>query len=143
MKLTKIFGLSFTFMFISTALLCIIYGLPLTLGRVDYSLFGFIRLGLLVAFLSFCLVFINLSVLKWIKPKILIRSNDIIYYMTSTVIILQVVTLITGYLESMITRGVEADFLYYYKCVTNSCIYILTGNITAIIASRLYAKMIK
>ncbi len=30
--------------------------------------------------------------------------------------------------------------LYYYKGVTNSLIYILTGNITAIITAFLYAK---
>lgn len=140
MKKLKIFGLSFAFVFISTAILCIVFGHPFIYAPIDYGIKGFLNLGLLLGFLVFCLVFINFPILKWIKTKIFNRRNDFGFYLISTLLILQVVTLLTGYMESLTTRGVEADFLYYYKCVTNSCIYILTGNLTAIFACKLYVK---
>ncbi|MCG8578805.1 MAG: hypothetical protein MI866_02745, partial [Bacteroidales bacterium] len=142
MKKLKIFGLSFAFVYILTAILCLIFGQPLIYSPI-YGIREFLNLALLLGILVFLLVYINFPVLKWIKTISFKNSNGFIYYSVATLLILQIVTLLTGYMESLTTRGVEADFLYYYKCVTNSCIYILTGNITAILASRLYVKTLK
>jgi hypothetical protein len=142
MRKLKIFGLSFGFVFVLTAILCMISGLPFIYAPVDYGLTGFFKLALLLGFLVFCLVYVNFPVLKWIKDKAFKSANDFIFHLTATLLILQVVTLITGYMESLTTRGVEPDFFYYYKCVTNSCIYILTGNLTVLLGCRLFTRKI-
>ena len=143
MKKLKIFGLAFSFAFISTAALCILFGYLLIIGSIDYRFREFLSLGLLLGFLVFCLVFINFPLANWIKTQFFKNANDFIFYLIATIFILQLENLITGYLESLATRGAEADFLYYYKGLSNSWIYILTGNLTAFIACNLYVKSLK
>lgn len=142
MKKLKLFGLSFAVVYLLTATLCLIFNQPLIYSPI-YGIIEFINLAVLLGILIFLMVYINFPVLKWIKTRVFKNSNNFIYYSVATLLILQIVTLLTGYMESSATRGVEADFLYYYKCVTNSCIYIFTGNITAILACRLYIKSLK
>ena len=143
MKKLKIFGLAFSFAFISTAALCILFGYPFIIGSIDYGFREFLSLGLLLGFLVFCLVFINFPLLTWIKTQFFKNSNNFIFYLIASIFILQLENLITGYLESLASRGAEADFLYYYKGNSNSWIYILTGNLTALMACKLYVKSLK
>lgn len=140
MKKLKIFALSFAFVYILTALLCIIFGHPLIYSPVDYSFQGFKSLALLLGILVFCLVYINFPVLNKIKARFFKRANNFVFFLIGSLLVLQAVTMLTGYAESFSARGVEADILYFYKCVGNSCIYILTGNITVVIACWLVVK---
>lgn len=140
MKKLKLLFLAFGIAFSATAILCVGSGNPLIYYPIDYGIGGFFRFAILILFLSFGLVYINLSVLKWLKGMIKLKANSSIYYITSTILILQIVTMTTGYLESLTTRGIQADIFYYYKCVSNSCLYILTGNFTAIVVAYLYGK---
>jgi hypothetical protein len=140
MKKLKIFRLSFSFAFISTAAICILFGHPFIFGPIAYGFKDFFLLGLLLGFLVFCLVFINFPLLNWIKFQFFNNSNDFVFYVIASIFILQLENLMAGYLESLLTRGVEADSLYYYKGVSNSWIYILTGNLTAFITCKLYVK---
>lgn len=140
MKKLNLLFLAFVIAFSTTAILCITNEYPLIFYPINYGIGGFIRFSILILFLSFGLVYVNLPVLKWLKPAIYINSNSIIYFITTTILILQIVTMTIGYLESLITRGIEADAFYYYKCVSNSCLYILTGNMTAIIVAYIYGK---
>lgn len=136
----KLFIISFCIAFVFTAFLCIVSEQPLLLGHKDYSINAFIPFGLMIAVLCFLLVYINLPVLKFFKNIILKEVREEGYYIIGTFIILQIVTLITGYAESSLNRHEEASMFFYYKGITNSHIYILTGNITAVIAASLYAK---
>ena len=140
MKKSKLLLITFTFAYLSTAILCIASGHPFIFAPINYGPSGLISLAMLIGFLVFCLVFITLPLLKWIRSLIFKKSNALVFYLISTLAVLQFVTMTTGYFESLTTRGVEADFLYYYKCVTNSCIYILTGNLTVVLACVLSLK---
>jgi hypothetical protein len=94
---------------------------------------------LLIGVLTFLLVFISLPVLNSLKPiKRKLKKNED-FFVIGSFVVLQVVTILTGYIESALTRGTNADALYYYKGVSNSLIYIITGNITNLIAASLYA----
>jgi len=140
MNKIKIFFISLIIVFISTSILCIIFEQPLIYAPINYGISNLLRLALLLSILVFGLVYINYPILFWIKKKTKLMVNDLSFYLVITLFILQIVTMVTGYLESFSRRGIDADFLYYYKCVTNSCIYIFTGNLTTIIATILYAK---
>lgn len=140
MKTLKLLFLAFGIAFSTTATLCIASGNPLVYYPINYGIDGFFSFAILILLLSFGLVYINLSVLKWLKTTMKINANSIIYYIVSTIFVLQIVTMLTGYFESFVTRGVQATAFYYYKCLSNSCIYILTGNLTAVIVAYLYGK---
>ncbi|MBL7747105.1 MAG: hypothetical protein JNM19_06735 [Chitinophagaceae bacterium] len=58
----------------------------------------------------------------------------------SIFILLQIAIIVFGYLESAFVWDASADLLYYYKGVSNSRIYIITSNCTAVIAASLYAR---
>lgn len=75
-----------------------------------------------------------------LRPKNLQSRQYEGFFILCIFILLQLVTLLFGYLESSLSRGVPADWFYYYKGVTNSWIYIITGNCTALIAASLYAR---
>ena len=140
MKKTKLFALAFLVSFVSTSVLCIGGGHPLIFLPVSYKLMDFFIFGILIGILCFGLVFITMPFVKtirrWTKLKIAFQS----YYIISTMLILQVLTLVVGYLESYTTPGVETTIFYYYYGVGNSLIYIFTGNITAILISYIYAR---
>ncbi len=140
MNKIKLLLLAFGMAFTATAALCILTGNPLVYHPIDYGITGFSEFALLILLLSLGLVYINLPVLHWLKKISKLNLNPVVYYITMTLIVLQVVTMVTGFYESLITRGVEADAFYYYKCVTNSCLYILTGNLTAVTIAYLYGK---
>lgn len=140
MNKLKLLLLAFVIAFSTTAGLCFANGFPLIYYPINYGIGGIFRFGLLILFLSFGLVYINLSTLKWLKEILKLKLNAIFYYVFLSIIILQIVTLATGFLESLAARGVKADILYYYKCVSNSCLYIITGNLTVIIVAYLFAK---
>jgi hypothetical protein len=139
MSKTKLFSISFCIAFSLTALLCIIGGYPLIFLPVNYSIMAFIQFGLLIACLSFCLVFINLTFLRFVKKAFKIKLDYTKYYLLSTFIVLQIVTILIGYAESSLTLH-HASWFYYYKGVGNSLLYIVTGNLTAFIVAALFAK---
>ena len=136
----KLFIIAFCITFILTALLCILSNQPLVFGSNDYSIYRFLPFSILIATLCFLLVYINLPFLRLLKKIIFKQAREEGYYIIFTFIILQCVTLFTGYTESSLSRHIEADMFYYYKGVTNSLIYILAGNLTSIITASLYAK---
>jgi hypothetical protein len=113
--------------------------LPLIFYPIDYRLAEFLKFFLLIGFFSFLLVYITLPVLNSLKPikQKLKRYEG--FFIIGSFIALQAVTMLTGYIESSLIRGVNADTLYYYKGVSNSLIYIVTGNITSLLAASLYA----
>lgn len=49
------------------------------------------------------------------------------------IIKLNSIFLIVGYIESRSHPYLSADYLYYYKCVGNSCIYLVVLNLTTLI----------
>ena len=121
-------------------MLCIITNQPLVFGPANYSPGSFIVFGLLIACLCFSLVFVNLPFLRYIKEGVAPNARDDGFYIILTLLVLQGITLLTGYLESSFTKPDGGDLLYYYKGVTNSHIYIITGNLTTIIVASSYAK---
>ena len=135
----KLFGTAFSLAFISTALLCMLSGQPLIFLPVSYNAGAFILFGILIGALTTGLVYICLPLLNLLKTLLNIKTPEKIYYTTGTIIILQLLTLVLGYLESDVTAHSFADPFYYYKGIGNSHIYLLTGNITAIITARIYA----
>jgi hypothetical protein len=139
MKQLKLFAIAFIIMFISTSGLCISLQQPLIYYPLDYGLTGFLQFGVLTGFLCFCLVFINLPTIRFIKHQVSQAAKEKPFYVIITIIILQFVTLGTGYVESGLTTK-NADVLYYYKGVSNSLIYVITGNFTALIIALMYAK---
>lgn len=136
----KLFAIAFFTAFILTSFLCMITGQPLIFLPVDYGVTEFVKFGLLVGLLSFLLVFINLPVLGRIHQSFRINVREEGYYIIGTMIILQVVTLTTGYLESGLSLLGGADFFYYYRGAGNSHLYIIAGNFTSAIIASLYAK---
>ena len=139
MSKTKLFTLAFVIMFISTAVLCFLARQPLIFLPVYYSGIEFLKFAVLIGFLCFCLVYLNLSLIKFVKRLTSLTSGELQFYILSTLIILQIVTLLTGYIESSLTTY-TADVFYYYKGVGNSLIYVMTGNLTALLIASLYAK---
>jgi len=139
MNKTRLFGIAFLIAFTLTALLCILSGQPLIFLPIDYSLFGFLQFAILIGTLCFCLVFINFPILKAVLNVLKREVNEKWYYLFTTFIVLQIVTLLLGYLESSYSSYGGTPF-FYYKGVGNSRIYILTGNITAITIAAIYAK---
>lgn len=140
MRKTDLFKITFLIAFPSIALLCMLGGQPLIFSPVSYTLFSFIKFGVLICFLCFGLVFISLPILTSIKKGPRLNKSNKFFYVTGTLVILQMLTLFLGYMESALTRHVSADALYYYKGVGNSLIYVIMGNVTAIVGSYLYAK---
>ena len=136
----KLFGISFLLAFVSTAILCVVTGLPLIFSPASYKLINFIVFGILIGMLCFGLVYIALPFLTFIRRITHFKGQLTPYYIFATTFILQILTLALGYLESSMTRGVEATLVYYYASIGNSFIYILTGNVTAILAAIYYSK---
>lgn len=135
----RIFFISFSFMLVSTAIFCLIMKQPLIFYPVDYRLSEFLKLFFLIGLFSFLLVYITLPVLNSLKStKRKLKRNEG-FFIIGSFIILQAVTILTGYIESSLTMGVSANILYYYKGVSNSLIYIITGNTTSLLAASLYA----
>lgn len=139
MSKTKLFSRAFVIMFILTAVLCILAKQPLIFLPIQYTGIEFLKFAVLIGFLCFCLVNINLYIIRSIKRQMSSNSSESPFYILSTLIILQVVTLLTGYMESTLTTN-TADAFYYYKGVGNSLIYVITGNFTAILIASFYAK---
>lgn len=127
-------------MFVFTATICVLTKQPLVFSPINYSLVAFLRFALLIVVLCFLLVFICLPFLNSLKPNIKAEGRNESFFLFGTIIILQLVTMITGYAESSFSRGVRSDLFYYYKGVGNSFIYILTGNLTSMMTASLYAK---
>jgi len=140
MKNRKLFMLAFVLAFASTSILCIACGHPLIFLPVSYKLIDFFVFGILIGSLCFGLVFINMPFVKFFLWLTKLKISLHAYYIISTLLILQILTLALGYLESYFTRGMQPTPFYYYGGVGNSLIYILTGNLTAIIVSYLYAQ---
>lgn len=128
----KLFGISFCTIYILTAWLCYGGGYPLMV-LWDYSFSGFVDFGILIGYLCFCLVFVNLPFLTFIKKAWKIKWEENGYYLLGTFIILQVATLSIGYFAF-------SDWLYGYKGAGNGHIYVFTVNTTALIIAFLYAK---
>ncbi len=139
MTKTKLFSISFVIAFLSTALLCILLGYPLIFSPVSYKITDFFIFGILIGVLCFGLVFMNLSILTYLKKLLKVKTSSKVFYIVGTLLILQVLTLILGYIESDIYSKQNADPFYYYKGVGNSLVYVLTGNMTAIIIATLFA----
>jgi hypothetical protein len=127
-------------MFVFTLLLCIITKQPLTFNHSNYNLETIAGFAVFISVWCFLLVYISLPFVNLLKPQKLQSHQYEAFFMLGIFILLQLVTLLFGYLESSFTRGVTADWFYYYKGVTNSWIYIISGNCTALIAASLYAR---
>jgi hypothetical protein len=140
MSRLKIFVSSYVLAFASTAVLCILSGQPLIFLPVSYGMTDFLAFGILILILTCCLNFICLPFLEFIRKIFRIGIREDLYFVTGTLIILQIVTLLVGYLESGITRHIIATPFYYYQGVGNSLVYVITGNMTAIMAASLYGK---
>jgi len=134
----KLLLLSFSITFFGTALLSLAFFQPLIFYPIDYGLMQFSRLALLLAMLSLALVYFTFPILQVIARIFKIKSRLPLYYLAMSLVVLQLVTLVLGYIESSITRGVTPDFWYYYSCVSNSCFYLLAGNSATIVTSYLY-----
>lgn len=135
----KIFLISFSIMFLLTAVLCILFDQPFFLNPVKYNLSSFIELIVAVGILCFLLAFACLPLLNLLKPTRPRFGRYELFFLFSTLLLLQIVTLVLGYFESSFNKTGFADWFYYYKGVTNSWIYIVTGNITTVIAASMYA----
>ncbi len=136
----RIFLVSFLIMFVCTLLLCISTEKPLIFNPPDYSLQEIAVFALFISFWCFLLVYISLPFINSFRPAKLRSHHYEAFYLLSTFIFLQIVTIVLGYLESAFVWSATADLLYYYRGVSNSRIYIITGNITAVIAASLYAR---
>jgi hypothetical protein len=138
MKL-KLFGLAFCLAFLSTASLCVATNQPLIFQPVSYSLSSFRSFSVLIGLLCFLLVFMNLSLLRFIYQLLKPGIREEAFYVIGTCLILQAATIIIGYAESALT-SFESDAFYYYKGVGNSYIYLITGNLTALIIASIYGR---
>ncbi|MDJ1481105.1 hypothetical protein QNI16_11470 [Cytophagaceae bacterium YF14B1] len=135
----KLVVLSFLITSISTGLLCLAYEYPLIATSSPYSLFDFTMFGLLLAVMSYSLVYIVLPVLSHLKNDLQFTHSDKAFYSIYTLLCLHFFILVGGYLESGMYIREGADFLYYYKGAGNSLIYVLTGTVTSLIIAALYA----
>lgn len=136
----RIFRISFVIMFLLTAFLCIVSKQPLFLSPIKYSFFSFIELAIVICIFCFLLAYITLPLLNIFKPSKPKSGRFELYFLFTTLPILQAVTLFFGYLESSLGTSTGGDLFFYYRGVTNSWIYIISGNITASIAASLYAN---
>ena len=140
MKNLRILSISFAFVYLSTALLCMLFQQPFLLGAPVYPFSAFVDLAVVLGFLVVCMLFINFPLLKWIKAKLFRKAKDRIYYLIGSLVVLQIATMLGGALESLSWRASTPDFFYYYRGITNSTIFLITGNATALIGSLLYTQ---
>ena len=138
MSRLRLFIISFIITFFTVATLCFLTHQPLIFLPVNYSIGAFIEYAILVMILCFCLVFINLPLVKFLS-SLFRKTNNIIFYLITTFFVLQIVSIMVGYFESGLTTK-TADPFYYYKGVGNSLIYILVGNLTAVVTCIFYVK---
>ncbi len=127
-----LFSILFNISLIST--LCYSQGLPLIFPPIDYGPKASLHFVILIVTLSFLFVYIQIPWLKWFWSLFIIKKNPKWYYLIGNLLFLQLLTMIYGYFES------SGDFFFLYKCVSNSCIYILSGNLSVVLISILYAK---
>lgn len=136
----RFFLICFGVAFITTTAICIATDQPLIFQPVSYAIKDFMFLAILIGILCIGLVFVALPVLNRIRRYFTSLKEGFAFYIIGIFIILQLITLVAGYLESKFTLHNQADWLYYYKGAGNSLVYIFTGNCTAILAAMLYAQ---
>lgn len=136
----QLFFLTAVLNFSIISFLCLFFDLPLIYYPIDYGLKGFQNFGILIASLSFLFIYVQIPWLRWFWNLFTIKKNPKWYYVIFNLLILQFITIIFGLMESYEPGSKELDFFYLYKGVSNSCIYILSGNISLVIISILFAK---
>lgn len=121
----KIFALSFAFVYVMIAGLCIYYKQPL-IFVYDYDFPQFLALFILLGFLSLGLIVVMDGLEKILKKfRFSMLPNPLFiypYFIILSAFGLFIFTLFSGYVES---HGL-APF-YFYGCVTNSCLYLTSG----------------
>lgn len=139
MSKLKFFCIAFIFTFSLIAILCVLTSTPLILLPVNYSPLAFIKFALLIGAFSFCLAFIVLPTLHFTYQKLKIAIRETLFCLIGTFFILQILFLTAGYFESRFSM-LRGDFLYYYRGVGNSLIYIAIWNLTSLVCSYYYAN---
>ena len=139
MSKLKIFCIAFIFTFTLIAILCVLTSKPLIFLPVNYFPLAFVKFALLIGAFSFGLAFIVLPILHFSYQRLKIAIRETIFCLIGTFFILQILFLTAGFFESrfLMLRG---DFLYYYRGVGNSLIYIAIWNLTSLACSYFYAN---
>lgn len=132
----KIFLICFVVVYIMIASLSMINRQPLVFVP-GYSLGQFIVLFFLLGFLSFGLVFLMENLEKLLDKYLTVIASSTLmiyaYFLITSILGLFVFTLFSGFAES-------GRPFFYYRCVTNSCIYLLSGYTVTIIAAIYFAR---
>ena len=129
----------FILLLVSIGTWCYLARKPLVLTKGKYGIFEIIEFVFLIGVLSVGFVFIALPILTWIRKKLFSSAEFVIYHITASVILLVFGFVCMGFLEALVDRG-ELRPLYYFDCVTNSCIYIFCCTFFAIPIAWFYAK---
>lgn len=140
MKRESLLLVSFAMAFLLTSVICYVKGYPLIYYPISFGIREFIKFGILIGVLSAGLVYIHLPFLKWLQVKLNLKINKTVFYIGVTIIVLQLLSCIAGWGESYYNLR-RPDFLYYYHCVGNSCVYLFSGNLTAILVAFLFPKV--
>ena len=114
------------------ASLCVLNRQPLIFHPIDYGIGQFLALFFLLGILMLGLTGV-LNTLAKIRQKIFTKTNIYIYYEIGALGSLFIFTLFAGFVESL------NPFLYYF-CVSNSCIYLLSGYSVTLLAAFLFAR---
>jgi hypothetical protein len=138
-----LFWMTFCITSLCIGVLCVVYEQPLFLGEAVYNVTTFLNFIVFTAFISMSLVYMCLPVLYRMNEKIRFMKSTTVFVLIGSILILQVVTMLTGYLDSAIFSTNGASLFYYYGCVTNSCIYIAVGNGVTVLAALRYATLVK
>ncbi len=139
MNKTQLVGLSFCMTFTIIFSLCLYKEYPLIFYPIDYGTLELIKFATLLLFFSFALVFINFPVLSIIRKKYFSNNSKRAFFIIGTLIVLQLVIISFGYIESSFFTK-NGKFFYYYMGVGNSLIYAFAGNIVAFIIAFLYKE---
>jgi hypothetical protein len=135
----RLFWMTFVTTTLSIGGLCVLYKQPWFLGEAVYNLNTFLNFIIFTAFLSMSLVYMCLPLLYRLNEKTPLLRTTPVFVLMGSMLILQIFTLVTGYLASAIFSSNGPSLFYYYGCVTNSCICIAVGNFVTVIASIRFA----
>ncbi len=126
--------LALVYMMIASA--CFLNRLPLVFSR-GYSNSQFFALFILLGLLNLGLILamdtLEKAIKKYLTSILTTPLSVFAYFILSAFMVLFVFTLIAGFVESGFWP------FYYYGCISNSCIYLVSGYTATFVASVYFA----
>jgi hypothetical protein len=131
----KIFVGALLVVYVMIAGLCILTRQPFIFAY-GYELPNYLSLFVLLGVLTFCLWLVIRALEIIYQKHLAIRLESAravyFYFIFTSVFVLFLFSLVAGHVES-------GRYFFYYGCVTNSCIYLISGYTVTTLTSALYA----